>query len=108
MGGFSGLAHYGNKLAEYMEGPEGERQELTPVGGGDAIPFKFDDEVREMEPTDGGAVVTGSVIIYVRQEVDPTTLYTWNGATWTLTETGAERTGSAAWPYRVELERHVQ
>lgn len=96
------------KLASFLEGET--PNELTPVAGGDAIPFNHDGERREFFVPEGSQTRIGRTFLDVstRSALALGASYTWNGQTWEVVTNDRSDVGAGKGIRHYTLVRHAQ
>lgn len=80
---------------------------LTPVAGGDLVPFVHQNEKTEAEATEAGLLRMGVLEVMVRARLAVGAKYTYRGFTWQVALTEDDVMAGTDWPHRAELVRHA-
>lgn len=113
MGGLNGTrwGSWADSLAAYAEGDADAADtpcDLTPVGGGAAIPFIHDHEALEPRVTEAGLLDEPTLWAMIRQELATGGQYTWDGHTWTVMDVERDHMAGTACPHLHRLVRHAE
>lgn len=100
------FAGYANRFAAFAEGRV--PVQLTPVGGGLAVPFVHDARKVDLEATQAGGLDRKMLYAMVRSRLETAAQYTHDGETWTVESCEPDVMGGAAWPYRAVLVGHAR
>lgn len=101
-------AGYANAFAAYLMGDTPDS--LTPVAGGDAVPFVHDGRTEKARTTeDGVLIIVWELVAFVTGDCPAVgAQFTWGGETWQVAATDPHRCAGANWPHAVTLTSHAR